>query len=96
MTNKKLIQGETLAIYDVWYDNDANVIDLTGYTGNMVIYDRKNAELETIPLTLSSEGEIEGTADSSAWPKGSLEYYTRLVSPSGFVTDLIEGRLTVE
>lgn len=94
--NYDIIKGETLTIYNVWYDNDGNVNDLTGYTGNMVIYDRNETELATVPLTFNASGEIEGSAATAAWAKGTYEYYMRVTSPASFVSDLITGRVCVE
>jgi hypothetical protein len=94
--NYKKEQGETLAIYNVWYDLDGNAKNLTGYTGNMFIYDRSETLLEAIALTVNASGEIEAEADTSAWPIGTYKYYMRMVAPSGFVSDLIAGTVTIK
>ena len=99
MSNKKdykLIQGETLLIYYVWYDSDGNANDLTDYTGSMWIYDRNDNLLEGIELTFSDLGEVEGSADSSLWPVGAYNHYVRTTSPEGEIVDLLVGKVNVE
>ena len=91
-----LVQGETLSIYHVWYDINGVANDLSTWTGEMHTYDRLDALLATIVLTTNVDGEIEGSADSSAWALGTYSYYIRLDDGAGRIVDLISGKVCIE
>lgn len=94
--NYPIFQGETLSIYHVWYDINGIANDLSTWSGEMHIYDRLDALLATITLTTNVDGEIEGSADSSAWALGAYSYYIRLDDGAGRIVDLISGRVCIE
>ena len=96
MKNKKILKPETFLIYHIWYDEDGVANDLSGWTGDVHIYDRSDALLATVALTCNSDGEIEGSAATDSWAVGTYDYYMRLNNGSGRVVDLISGRVCVE
>jgi hypothetical protein len=82
-------QGDTLA-----FALDTG-IDVQAYTGTMPVYDRNGTLLDTIGLTFRMDNFIDGTADTSAWPVGKYEYYLRVTSPGGVITDFLQGDICV-
>jgi hypothetical protein len=95
-TNETILKPETFLIYHIWYDADGVANDLTGWTGELHIYDKQEVLLETVSLTTSEDGEIEGSADSSSWPVGIYSYYMRLNDGAGRIVDLLTGKVCVE
>ena len=70
--------------------------DLSGWTGNLHIYDRNNVLLATVALTCNASGEIEGSSTTDSWTVGTYAYYMRLDDGAGRIVDLISGVVCVE
>ena len=105
--NLKINQGETFRHGIFWKDAEEVAINITGFTARMHIRERLESATTLMELTTENgrivivnavEGEIRlyiTAADSTliSWAAGV--YDLEMVSPSGEVTRLIEGKVTV-
>ena len=104
--NFELEQGTSLAKSVVWKDSTGSPVNLTGYSARLQV--RENADSDEVLLELSTANQtIEITpllgkitlhfspVDTSGafWTKGKFDL--ELTSPSGFVTRIIKGKITL-
>ena len=100
-------QGATFRLQLVWKDNAGVAINLTGYTARMQVRKKYNSDLPLLSFTTENGAitlggaagtiVVEGLAtltDDLPAPSGGV-YDLELVAPSGFVTRLVEGAVTI-
>lgn len=100
-------QGATFQIDLTWKDQSLDPVDITGYTARMQI--RASVTDPTVLLELTTEDGliILGTTDGKitlfldavttaaiTWDRGV--YDLELVSPTGYVTRLLKGNITID
>lgn len=105
--NITIYQGASWDLALTWKIGDpSTLVDLTGYTARMQIRTKTPAEAVIKTLTTSNEkivlGGVLGTvtlaltaAETAALNAGAHVYDLELVSSSGYVTRLVEGRCTI-
>jgi len=101
-------QGATFLLNLRWKDSEGDGIDLLGYEARMQI--RKSSQSPTIELELTSDGSDQSITFGTDYGFISLEidavttsqleirrgvYDFELVSPTGEVTRLVQGSVTV-
>ena len=99
-------QGATLRRVLTWRDANKDPIDLTGYSARMQV--RKTLDTDSVLLSLSTAngsitlGGSTGTVTIEVSPlkmsqlaAGIFWYDIELVSPTGVVTRLLQGRFNV-
>lgn len=96
--NLKCGRGETLYLPMQYKDANGDAVDLTGYTGELVIL-KNGAPLEVDATVLSDEDgnlSFEVTdEDTTNLPLGKLFYRFQLTWPTGQVKWLVGGELSV-
>lgn len=100
-------QGATLERVITYRDSAGALVNLTSYTARMQVRALVESTNFILELTTSNGGiSLGGTAgtitilvsasDMSAIPAGTYVYDLEIVSPSGKVTRLIEGKFAVK
>ncbi len=101
-------QGATFKLNLRWKDGDGNGIDLDGYEARMQI--RKSSQSNNVELELTSDGSDESITFGSDYGFINIEvdanitsgfdirrgvYDLELIAPSGEITRLIQGSVTI-
>lgn len=99
-------QGATFVLPITWQDESGDPVDLAGFTARMHLRSPRNAPDPALELTsenggiaLVADGEIElriAPAHTSPLAADKVYHYDlELASPTGEVTRLIEGEITL-
>lgn len=88
--NFDLNLGESFVVAIQWLDDADAVIDLTGWTGELV------TDFFTLSLALDASGNITGQIlDTTAWDFGSHPYTLELTDGDGNVSTILQGKVCV-
>ena len=88
--NFDLNLGESFVVAIQWLDDADAVIDLTGWTGELV------TDFFTLSLALDASGNITGQIlDTTAWDFGSHSYTLELTDGDGNVSTILQGKVCV-
>lgn len=102
-----LDQGATFEHELTWTTSDGTPIDLTGFVARMQVREQIGSEVIIFDLTTENSGIILGGSDgkitinipaddSSNAIRTRGVYDLELVSPEGFVTRLVQGKVVID